>query len=138
MDRLFWGSPACCYLVALIFELIYLTIYLTCRANLLAAAGGFVVCDVFIGLFLIAYTRSLYFNADFPGRVVFYCIGQALVAGFGLAVPISIGIFRAWEPWGYVLLAWAVTLLVNFAFDFLLVGLHWYRMPVFQFMIRAQ
>jgi hypothetical protein len=138
MDRRFLGSPACFYLITLTFEIIYLAIYLGFRTSPPAVAGLFVICDVFIGVFLIAYARSLYWIADFPGRVVFYCMGQAIVSGLGFAVPISIGIFRAWEPWGYVLLAWGVTLLINFAFDFLLVGLHWYKMPVSQFTIRAQ
>ena len=134
----FWATPACYYLIALFFELFYLTFYLIWHANPLKVSAAFIICDVGTGCFLIAYGRSLYWYAQFPGKVVFYCIGQSLSAGFGFAVPISIGIFRAWEPWGYLLIAWAGTLLVNFVFDFLWVGLHWYRIPVSQFMIRSQ
>jgi hypothetical protein len=137
MDRRCWGSPACFWLAALVFELIYLAIFLTCRANPLAAAGGFVVCDVLICLFLFAYAASLRYSAEFPPRVVYYCMLQSVVAGFGLGVPISIGIFRAWKPWGYFVVVWAITLVVNFVFDFLLVGMHWYRMPALQFLIRS-
>jgi hypothetical protein len=138
MTLRFLGSPASCFLASLTFEFVYLGLYLTHRANLPALAGAFIACSAWIGIFLVLYARSLYWHADFPGRVVFWLMGQAVMAGFTLAVPISIGIFRAWEPWGYLLLAWAVTLVFNFGFDILLVGLYFYRVPVMQFMVRSQ
>jgi hypothetical protein len=138
MNLRFLGSPASCFFLALAFEFVYLGLYLTHRANLPALAGAFIASSIWIGIFLVLYARSLYWHADFPGRVVFWLMGQAIMAGFTLAVPISIGIFRAWEPWGYLLLAWAVTLVFNFGFDILLVGLYFYRVPVMQFMVRSQ
>jgi hypothetical protein len=138
MNLRFLGSPANWFLAALTFEIIYLAAYLTHRADLPAVASSFIICDVSIGLLLIMYARSLYWHADFPGRVVFWCMGQAVMASFTFAVPISIGIFRAWEPWGSILLAWVVTLVFNFGFDFLLVGLYFYRVPVLRFMVRSE
>lgn len=72
MDGRCWGSPANFFLFALVFELIYLAVYLTNRTNLLAVSGVFIACDVFIGGFLIAYGRSLYWIADFAGKGVFW------------------------------------------------------------------
>jgi hypothetical protein len=138
MDRQFCGSLASCFLAAVTFELVYLGIYLTSRANFNAVAVGFVICDVSFCVFLFAYAMSLHINAEFPRKVVYHCMGQARIAGFGFAVHISIGIFRSWEPWGYFLLVWAVTLVVNFVFDFLWLGLYCYRILVMNFMIRSQ
>ena len=138
MDRLFWGSPACFFLSAIVFELTYLTIYLTCRANMLAAAGGFMTCNLFICVSLLAYARSPYLNAEFPAWVALQCVGQAFIAGLLLAIPVTVGVFRMSEPWGYLPWVWAITLLVDFTYDFLLVGLFWIRLPVWRFTTRAQ
>ena len=137
MDCLFWGSPASLWLTALLLELIYFGVYLTSRTNPLPMAGAFVIIDLFFCASLVAYAASLHWIAEFPRKIVCYCMGQALVTGFGLAVPLSLGIYRKWDPWGYFLLVWAITLVVNFVFDFLVMGLHWYRLPVMKFMTRS-
>jgi hypothetical protein len=57
---------------------------------------------------------------------------------FRVCGSLSIEIFRAWEPWVYFLLVWAVSLVVNSVFDFLWLGLLFYEIPVLNFMIRSQ
>jgi hypothetical protein len=136
MEHPFWGSPAFFFLSAIIFELTYLAIYLTCRTDALAAAGGFVVCNLFICLSLFAYARSLYWSANFPAWFAFRCMAQAVISGLLLAIPIAIAAFEVFEPWGYFLLVWAITLLVNVAYDFCFMGLWWMRLPVGRFMTR--
>jgi hypothetical protein len=138
MEHPFWGSPAFFFLLATIFEPTYLTIYLTCFADPLAAAGGFVVCDLFICISLFAYASSLYWNTDFPAWVAFQCVGQACVSGLLLAIPVTIGVSRTWEPWGYLLWVWAITLIVDFAYDFLFTGLYVMRLPVGCFTTRSR
>lgn len=120
----FCGSPASRFLVALTFTLIHITIYLTVQ-NFLASVGGLAFCDVFIVLFLLTYADSLHTNATFSRFLAYRCLGQALLSGFTLGVPIALAPynFREWRTGMYFCVGWAIALLVCLVHDFIGVSL---------------
>ena len=64
-------------------------------------------------------------------------MAQAVISGLLLAIPVTIAVFKMFEPWGYFLLVWAITLLVDLGYDLLFIGLWWMRLPIGRFMTRS-
>lgn len=134
MVPLFFGSPACCYLMAVLSHLVYTIVFLTCKGNVQApAAGGLATCLIITCASLLSYAVSLHANEVFEHAKAFLGVGVAVMVGLVLGVPIIFGITHTWEPWGYFLVVWMVALLVIIVHDFVFMGLYVDHLPVFRF-----
>jgi hypothetical protein len=99
----FLGSPAFHFLLALLCEVAQITIYIACQRNLPSAAGGLVLCNILLPLFMLAYMNSLHTNAEFPRFLAYRCVGQAFIFGLFLAAIIVYAATNwGWDTWAYV------------------------------------
>lgn len=133
MVPLFLGSPACCYLTAVVSHLAYTVIFLAFESESSAAVGGLTACLIATCVSLLSYGVALHANELYETIKCCRYVCQAVVAGLLLGLPTIYGITRTWEPWGYFVAVWMIALVVIILHDFLFMGLHVKHFPVWRF-----
>lgn len=134
----FFGSPAFCFLMALLPMIVYVLFVTWYCDNVESVRPALALCLLDFFVAILFYIRSLQFYLEFSLALAYRCLAQALVAGFVVGTLLLKIPGQHWNVWRYLAAVMVVTLFVVLLHDVGFVMLHQKKLPVFKILQRVR